>query len=229
MATAQDLIDQAMRRINVLASGETPTTQERNDGLVTLNQLLASWSAQLLPIPFLSFEGFALLGASSYTIGPTSFFATVRPLHIKKAFVQNGALSKSPEIITTEKWASIKDRSRTGKLAEFLHYTQLTDQIGNIDLWPAPIAGGTLTLYSYKPLTNLATLLTAVQLPPGYERAIVTCLALEMAPEFGAAVPDELVKQAEDAKVSIFGLNAALYGPPQSHAPAETAPAPEAA
>jgi hypothetical protein len=39
-----------MRMIGALASGETPTSAEANDGLVCMTQMLDSWSAERLTI-----------------------------------------------------------------------------------------------------------------------------------------------------------------------------------
>ncbi len=41
--TARDLITMSLRSLGVLHSGETPSAEEANDGLDTLNQMLNSW------------------------------------------------------------------------------------------------------------------------------------------------------------------------------------------
>ena len=43
MTTARDLITQSLRTLGVLHSGETPSAEEANDGLTSLNQMLNSW------------------------------------------------------------------------------------------------------------------------------------------------------------------------------------------
>ena len=44
--------------------------------------------------------------------------------------------------------------------------------------------------------------------------ALSAALAVELAPEYGRSL-EGAAQKAEDAKTSIFGLNAALFGPPQ--------------
>jgi hypothetical protein len=48
--TALDLITRALRKIKVLASGESPTSDEADDCLLALNDMLASWSINGLDI-----------------------------------------------------------------------------------------------------------------------------------------------------------------------------------
>ena len=68
--TALDLITGALRNINALESGETPTAQDGNDALQVLNDLLESWSIEKLFI-FSSTENRFVFnpGQYQYTIG----------------------------------------------------------------------------------------------------------------------------------------------------------------
>ena len=45
MATAQNIISKSMRMLGVLASGDSATTAELDDGLISLNSIVDSWSA----------------------------------------------------------------------------------------------------------------------------------------------------------------------------------------
>lgn len=45
MATAQNIISKSMRMLGVLASGDSATTAELDDGLISLNSLVDSWAA----------------------------------------------------------------------------------------------------------------------------------------------------------------------------------------
>jgi hypothetical protein len=53
MTTARDLITMSLRSIGVLHSGETPSAEEANDGLVTLNQMLNSWLYEGIDLEFI--------------------------------------------------------------------------------------------------------------------------------------------------------------------------------
>lgn len=219
--TAQDLIDSSLRLLGVLASGETPATQERSDGLVALNQMLNNWSAQLLPIYSLLDLAYSLTASTiTYQIGSGAVapgFNTTRPIALKSASIILGG--KFPlDLITAEEWTGLRDYARTAKVPEKLWYNPQYPY-GYINIWPAPTGTPLLEFTGYVPLTEFASLATIVALPPGYERALRAALAVDLASEYGVAVTPQLQGMADDAKTSIFGLNQAVVGSPKVIAP----------
>lgn len=83
MATVRDIIAGSLRLISVVAAGETPTAQEQADALVSLNDMIETWSNEGLMIFKTDREVFPLTsGKSSYTIGPLGDFATSRPMQV---------------------------------------------------------------------------------------------------------------------------------------------------
>lgn len=225
MATAQDLIDSSLRALNVLASGEVPTANERADGLITLNQLISSLSAEGAPIPYLSQDSFSLTGSSNYPIGTGLAINTPRPLLIRNASITVSGILEEMRIVTVDEWRKVEDYTRGGKFAEVLFYNVTSPTVGHIYMWPTPATGGVLDLWSYKPMAQLASLATTITMPEGYERALRTLLALELASEYGAPAPETLLANAQSAKAAIVGLNAAVLGTPPSQAQQEAQPA----
>lgn len=201
----QDLVNGALRALGVIASGESPSTEESTDGLAASNELLASWSALGLTIPQITRDtSVTLNGSESYALA-------TRPIRIKSAaLVAVNGTAHPIEIIPAERWVAVVDRTRTGIFAEVLFcdygYTSAT-----IYLSPKPSAG-TLELYVYRPLSSIASLATAISLPPGYERALRLNLAVELASEYGRPVPPELLANAAEAKTAITNLNALVLG-----------------
>jgi hypothetical protein len=70
VTTALDLITGALRKINVLASGEVPSAAEQADALAVLNDMLDTWSTEHLSVfnnneNVLTFQN----GKSTYTVG----------------------------------------------------------------------------------------------------------------------------------------------------------------
>lgn len=221
MATAQDIIDSALRLLNVLASGETPTAIERADGLITLNQMLSSWNSEGIAIPYVSTDGYTLVGAASVTIGTGGNISTTRPLVILSMTVTAGSNKQKLKPVTAEGYAALADMSRAGKFAKYYWFNPLTPTLAGITLWPTPASGGSLLVDSLKPITQFGSLAASVSLPEGYERALRALLALELAPEYGAKVTDVLAKNAAEAKANIINLNAAVLGVPPSQAQQE--------
>jgi hypothetical protein len=201
--TAQELINKALQTIGVISSGESPSTEESNDGLVTLNGLLASWSAQALPIYQIVRETVSMTGAGSYTL-------VTRPVKIKSAVFVNDGVETPYALVGAEDWASYT-RNR-------VLYHDGGYPTGIIRLRPDPTAG-TLELYSYQELTALGALSTTIALPPGYERALQFNLALDLAPEYGHQINEGLIGLANDSKLAIQGLNQAVLGAPVPQAP----------
>jgi hypothetical protein len=216
--TGTELVNAALRQLGQIASGESGSPEELADGLASLNRLIGSWSAQGLSIPYLTREAILMNGSESYTLA-------TRPLAVKAVHVlsSNGA-GKDAEVVYVDRWAQVRDRAATGLFAEVAYYDAAQS---SPKLWlnPRPIAGSTAEVYAYFPLAPLGGLGSSVDLPPGYEAALVFNLAVALAPEYlrGGEAPATLVGLANDAKQSIHGLNAAVLGTPVPPANVEAA------
>lgn len=216
--TVQDLLTAALRGIGVVASEETPSPSELTDAQLAANDILASWSAQVLPITPITRETFPLIGSASYTIGPSANFSTTRPVKIETlAVVATNGARKPVHIATVEQWETIVDTTATGLFADEAYYDG-GYPTGTIYLYPKP-TGGNLEIQSYKQLTQFANLSDTITLAPGYTRALRWALAFDLAPEFGRPVTQELVALAQEAKMSITGLNQAILGKPNQVEP----------
>lgn len=225
----QDIIATAMSDLGLIAPEETPSPSELTRGQQSLNNLLASWSSQGLPIPAITQEFFNLTGAQTYAFGPGLAFNAPRPIKLEAAAVAlaNGA-KKACHIGTVEQWAAVYDNTATALFADLLYWDGNYPN-GTISLYPRAAAGGTLTLWMYMPLTQYANLTDTVDLPPGYLRAIEWALGLELARTFGVPITADLIQMANDAKVSITGLNEAILGKPNTVEPANPAIPPQQA
>ena len=220
--TAQELIDSSLADIGVQGPGEAVSADDTAFCLSKLNLLIASLSAQALPIYQITRDSLAASGVEAYTIGPGATWNTARPVKIKAGASVYGGHSEPLNIVTAEDWAKIEDKSLAGSWAKVLYYNN-GYPTGTAYLWPKPVAGGTIQLDSYKELATFATLATAAALPPGYERLLVNLLSVEIAGAFGKPVTEAMVGLATDAKASVFGLNQAILGHPGGQ---QAAPAP---
>jgi hypothetical protein len=80
----------------------------------------------------------------------------------------------------------------------FLNYDN-ANPVDNLRLYPYPSTAYSIFLLTEKPLTSLSTLDTSLSLPPGWDRALVYNLALELAPEYGQQPDASIVKIANDS------------------------------
>lgn len=201
MATARKIIKSAMRRAGILTGNENPTAEEAADGLEMLNDMLASWSNDSMVIYARTLENFPVSGGvASYTIGPGATFDTVRPVKIVSAFIRIGTLDYPLQIINDETYADIGMKSING-IPQALNFDN-NYPVVTIKLYGPPDASYTLFLLSEKQLTQF-TLDDNVDLPPGWRRALIYNLALELAPEYGQPASQEVVSVARESKGEI--------------------------
>jgi hypothetical protein len=180
--TAQTLIKAALRSIGVIAPGETPTDDEIQDGLEALKFMFRHWSANDIRIYSVTVENFPLTGATSYTIGSSGTFNTVRPASIRGAYVRDAYNFDNPlKIIDEAKYRELHLKTIVAT-AGYLWYNP-TYPLGTIYLYP--LDGSTIYLHSLKPLSDPSAITTDVAFPPEYDEAIKFNLAVRLAPEYG--------------------------------------------
>lgn len=205
--TGRELITGALRLIGAIASGETASADEATDALSALNGMLDSWSLEKLILYARTEEVFTLVGAQqTYTIGSTGDFNTTRPLSIEEARIRVSNVDYPVEIIGLEKWSAIANKTLTSTYPIML-YPEFTNPLATLKFWPIPDAANSVVLWSWKTLTQIATLNTTIALPPGYERALRYNLAIELAPEYGKSVSAEVASSALESKSNIKRIN----------------------
>lgn len=205
MATARDLIKGSLRLIGAIATGETPSADEQADGLSALNDMLASWSNERLLVPTRTREELSV-SASPVTIGDGATLDTERPLSVDAATVLIGAVEYPLEILSPERWQAISQKDLTSSIPTSL-FIEGTFPNETLNLWPAPAGSVTLVLYSWKAMTSIATANTTLSFPDGYLRALRYNLAVELAPEYGRVVTQEVAMIAREAKANIKRMN----------------------
>lgn len=210
--TGLDLISGALRLVGVGASGEVPSANESQDALNALNAMIDSWSNEQLMIPNKVREVFPFVGSQgSYTMGSSGNFNTTRPMKIETAILQLSNQVPVTEIpmyiMTKDQWAGILVKQLTSNLPLYL-YAEGTFPLDTINVWPVPVDNtNSLVLYSWKPLTQLASTSVSTSLPPGYDRALRFNLAIELASEYGREVPMNVTALAMESKSVLKRMN----------------------
>lgn len=195
--TALDIITEAAKLIGVVFKSEALSADEAVDGLVSLNDMLDTWSNDSLTTFAYTLENFPLTGASSYAIGASGNFNTTRPISIVDAVVRVATIDYPLEIITQEQYQlEISNKSISSSIPEYLTYDN-GYPLGIIKMFPIPTSGSTLYMQSNKPLSNLSALTTTIDLPPGWKKALKYNLAIDMAPEYGMEPSASIVSNAK--------------------------------
>lgn len=215
MATAQDVITDALQMLGVYDPTMPLSDSDAQLGLSVLNDMMDSWSNESLSC-FAILEQSAPLvpGQQSYTIGPGGNFNMTRPLKIMdgpvSAYVQDGNGNNYPmEVVTRDKWNLYGNRSNvvTSDFPDVLFYDPQFP-LGIINVMPFPTIAYTMFWDSYLQLSEFANLSTAISLPPGYKLAMGTNLAVALKPYFADAQLDPIIAaRAMDSKGNIKRTN----------------------
>lgn len=209
MTTGTTLLDRSLRMLGVLSSGGTSDTNQRADGLTAINGLLESWRTdKLLVYSTVDNSLTMVVNQQSYTIGTSGDLNITRPVKFEDAFMTVSSTDTPVELIDQAAWDSIPDKTSTSSLVQYAFYNPLmTTSQGVLKVYPKPSAANVLHLITWTVLASLAAIGDTVLLPPGYDRAIASNLAIEIAPEYGVTASPELQKVARDSLASIKRMN----------------------
>jgi hypothetical protein len=197
----QDVVYSTLRLLEVMGSGESPSTEEANDGLAALIALIDNWSAlELLPHATRT-EPITLIGSTS------SYGVSVRPSKIVAADCVISGQTYPIEVVGAEKWASLQDKGDTGPRPRSLFCDYAWPTIA-VQFSPIPSTGGTVHLYCITALAAIANLSDAWSYAPGYTRAIKYNLAVDLAAEFGRSVLPEVQTIADATREGLVARNA---------------------
>lgn len=159
-------------------------------------------------------ETLTLTGAASYTIGAGGVFAVERPIQILGASIAAGSVvTQAVQLVGAELWAAFPAKGVGGSFPKVAWYDG-GYPTGTLYVAPKP-AAGTLEVYGYNAISQFAAVGSTVDLPMGYEQALVWNLALILYPQYGrtGGIDPVLAANAKNSKESIIAMNASIFGP----------------
>lgn len=211
MATVLNVIDGALKMLLVLAPGGTADTNQQADGVILLNLMIDSWRGEKLMCPWIVQESFALTsGDGQYSIGPGGDFNATRPMSLENScFVRVSSVDYPITLINEAQYNSIPDKTVTGSFPQMLYYEPIYP-LGVIKLWPLPGSGNTLYLSSLKQMDSIAGTGTTISVPPGYDLAYRSNLAVLWASHFGLPIHPSVQKTAFRSKRNLRQNNARI-------------------
>jgi hypothetical protein len=213
--TALSLITAALRMLNVVASAELPTNDEANDAMMAFQWMIDSWNADSLSVFTIGSDDYSLtLGQQSFTLGPGGNFDTTRPSKIVgvSAILLNNPdnpVEVPMDMYTWDQWQNqVPVKNVQGSFPQIC-YDDGGMPLRTLNFWPIPtLQANNVRIYSWQSLIWPATLQTLLNFPPGYARAFVYNLAVELAPQYGAQIPPAVAKIATDSLAMIKTANA---------------------
>lgn len=210
--TVQDVLNAALKRIGALAAGESPSAEESADAFACLNRMVDSWATERLTVYTVMRTTWTITANDgSYDVGATAGAGNVivaRPVYVQRITVIDTSQNPDQEIdlgppLTDQEYAAIPAKALTADRPSCAYYDP-TYPLATITFCPVPTSS-TLqgVLYAAAPVSQFAAVATTVSLPPGYEKALVANLAIEIAPEYGRPVTVDLQRQADESKAAI--------------------------
>lgn len=195
--TVGQLISGAMRKARIIGPGEPVDGSEADEARVLFSQMVDGWTNEDLLIPTVNVITHPLVEQPEYTIGiypepvpvplPDTHIETARPQSIQRAFIRDQAGTDFYlKTIDSKYYGEISVKSSVARPSSF--YLRKGWPLNTILFDTVPFGGETLHLEVLQPLSEVlptSDLSDIVNLPPGYERALILNLAIELAVEWG--------------------------------------------
>ncbi len=203
MATINQLVGRAYRRLNVIATNEDPTPAQVQEGINIVNSMLDHWNTNFNKNFYVQQEDFSLVGGQQeYTIGSGGDFNTTRPMEIKHTVVTENGTTWPSYPITYDEWMDIYNKGNSSNYPTWFYYDK-NFPLGKLYLFRKPANAATITIASHKQLGSYV-IDDTVSLPPGYEQAIIDNLAYRLLPTYPSEAVGGMI--AIDAKNSLRNL-----------------------
>lgn len=203
----RQLINSALRKLGVYASGEGATSAEVSDALTQVNRMLYSWSSQANGIHEVKTESFSLVqGTQEYTYGSGGDFDSARPIRILRCWFRDNGVDLNILETTYKNFADIGDKDLESYPQVFLHNPEYP--LAKVSFWPVPDDSYSVYFQAQKPLGQYTNSANDLNLPPEYEEAIEWNLAARLAPEYIGEVPRTVAMMAQQTFQTLKTLHA---------------------
>lgn len=227
--TAQSMIQDALEMLGVYAPGETISSSDATRGLGVLNKMMDSWSNESLTcvsileqaIPLQVNKGQytigTMYGIGSFAIGTSGIGAVpdvnlTRPLKLIDGpgaayILDTNGNRYGVDVVPRDKWNLIGNPQANTNIPNTVFYDPQFP-LGVINVFPIPNVSYTLYVDSLLPLTTFPSLSATLNMPPGYEDAITSNLAVRLRPYFaGAPIDPIIVDLARVSKANVKRTN----------------------
>lgn len=210
--TAQELITRSYILSGAVSSGNNPTTDESNDALNALNEMLANWAESGVSVPYRQKQSIALTtGKTEYLLG--DFEDTDdRPLQVHESWLEDAENNTYPfEIIDVQEFARISQKTATNRPTRAWIEPQYPSSLLTLDA--VPDQSYTLQIISVITFSEFDALTTESVLPTSYTRALRFNLAVELGGELGAPIDPRTIAIAETSFRTLKNANLAKRVP----------------
>jgi hypothetical protein len=208
LITVNQLIIDSMRKIGVLSRGEVPSSEESADIMRDLNRMLGLWNNESLMVQGITIEEFSLVpGVDTYTLGGGGDFDTTVPIKTEAAFLKyTDGQQIEMKLVDSQKWGRLQHSDINSNTQTHI-YINRQHPLQTVRIYPEPSEANKLVLHNFRKLSKVTSLTQQIDLADGYEMALVSNLAIVIAPDFGKEVSATLYQTAQEAKALIKRVN----------------------
>lgn len=197
--TRDEIINAAMRKLGVLAEGDTANVAQLLTAAQALNSLMKTLQAKGMPLWAIKEYTFTTVASTaSYNIGNSQTLATPLPLKVIQAerTESSGAVNIPMNIYTHYDFNLLPVNAASGEPVT-LFYQPYTN-FGVIKLWPTPNdSDTTITITYQRPFEDVVAGTDNIDFPSYWTDAIIYHLARRLAPEYGTSKEDRAILAAE--------------------------------
>lgn len=184
--TVLAVVTHALKDANVLGEGETPSADQSQDALATLNQMLALWQLENVYVYAQQDTSFSPDGSVSYTVGTGANVVMDRPPKIDALYWRIGTLDYPITLIDTfEQYESMAQKTEAGEPLYAFYLPSYPT--GTLYLTPQP-STGSVHIVSNVALPTANTLADDLILPPEYVLPVRANLTVLLCGTYGAPV-----------------------------------------
>lgn len=192
------VIEGALRKLGVLASGESATSAQISDGSSALNALVKAFHADGMPLWAITSTSFTVTdGTASYTIGVGQTVNAVAPLKVLQALYTltgTGVSAVPMNVYNRYDFNVLPDDSTVEGNPVNLYYqptAPATDFTGTIKLWPVPDNSTTsITIHYQRPFQDMDGATNNFDFPAHWIQALIFSLAWSLSSEYGIPPQD---------------------------------------
>lgn len=201
------VITGALRKLAVIPSGGTPSSNQISDANEALNNLIKALHADGMPVwSVVSYSFSPTAGTNTYNIGIGQTLNTPAPIKLLQARrLDSGSTVAIPMNIYNRYDFNLlpNQSSVTGVPVNIYYQPELSSgsyDEGIITLWPYPNAStATIYLDYQRPFQDMSASTDNFDFPPYWINALIYLLAWIMAPEYGIP-PTDRTELANEAK-----------------------------
>jgi hypothetical protein len=217
--TRDDIIEKAYQIVQTVGMGETPDTQAITDAAAHLNDIIASFAADGMPIWSIKQAQFSLTeGVASYSVGVGATWDIPAPQRILQAWIRNNLLTYPTDtpiqVITREEYNRLTPKTTKGWVNQ-IWYDQnpvrsATEAASTAYVWMTPnsyvATNCTLGLSYQRPVQDFDASTDNPDFPPEWIRALTWTLASDIAYMEGLPFAERSMIEKKADKIHAMAL-----------------------